>query len=527
MMQVNYNPDILTCLASLSNDEVFTPPKIVNEMLNLLPKEIWSDKNAKFLDPVSKTGVFLREIAKRLNKGLEKKIPNKQKRINHIFGNQLYAIAITELTSLISRRSAYCSKNSKGKYSVCTDFKKPEGNIRFFNTEHTWNNGRCIYCGASEEIWKEKRDKELEAHAYEFIHTLNPEEIFKMKFDVIVGNPPYQMSDGGGGQGSSAIPLYNKFVEQAKKLNPRFLTMIIPSRWFVGGKGLDEFRESMIKDKRLRVIHDFLNASDCFPGIAIKGGVCYFLWDRDNPGECEIITYENAEIVSRMKRPLVEENTNIFIRFNEAIPIYKKVRKFKEKSFMNFVSSRKPFGFSSDFRDFLPRGDKDSIKMYGNKIVGYLTKRAKISQNNDWVKKWKIFISFGYGAGDGYPHQIINKPFIGEPNTCSTETYLVIGPFNNEKTTKNVLSYMTTKFFRFMVMLKKNTQNGTRHVYEFVPMQDFSKPWTDEELYKKYSLTKEEIEFIEKMIRPMDLNNNSNDEELEYSEGEENGSKDE
>ena len=525
MMMINYNPDILTCLASLSNDEVFTPPKIVNEMLDLLPQEIWSDKNIKFLDPVSKTGVFLREIAKRLNKGLEKKIPNKQKRINHIFKNQLYAIAITELTSLISRRSVYCSKNAKGKYSVCTDFKNPEGNVKFYNIKHIWRNGRCIYCGASEEVYS--RGDELESHAYEFIHTLKPEEIFKMKFDVIIGNPPYQLSDGGGGQGSSAIPLYNKFVEQAKKLNPRFLTMIIPSRWFVGGKGLDEFRESMINDKRLRILHDFLNASDCFPGIAIKGGVCYFLWDRDNPEECEIITYENGEIISKMKRPLVEENTNIFIRFNEAIPIYKKVRKLKEKSFINFVSSRKPFGFSSNFRDFFPNGDKDSIKMYGNKVIGYLTKKAKIPQNIGWIKKWKIFISFGYGAGEGYPHQIINKPFIGEPNTCSTETYLVIGPFENEKTAKNVLSYMCTKFFRFMVMLKKNTQNGTRQVYEFVPMQDFSKSWTDEELYKKYNLTKKEIDFIEKMIRPMDLNKDSDEEELDYSEGDEDGSENE
>lgn len=497
MNKVDYNPDILTCLSSLSNDEVFTPPKIVNQMLDLLPAKLWSDKNAKFLDPVSKTGIFLREIAKRLLQGLEKEIPDKQKRVNHILNNQLYGIAITELTSLISRRSVYCSKNANGKYSICAECKTGEGNIRFKNIQHTWKDGRCLYCGANKEVYN--RSNELEAHAYEFIHTNNPEGVFNMKFDVIIGNPPYQLSDGGFAR--SASPIYHKFVQQAKKLNPRFLTMIIPARWYSGGKGLDDFREEMLHDERIREIHDFPDATDVFPRVQIKGGICYFRWDRDSKGLCKVSSYAHGKLTSSMERPLLDFGADSFIRFNEAISIVKKIKKVGEPSMKEIVSISKPFGLRTNFIG-KTKPNKNAIKLYQNGGIGYVDK-TEITTGTEVISKYKVFIPPLGSGSDSFPHPILGKPFLAEPNTACTETYIYIGTFDNPTEALNLISYIMTKFFRFLVLLNKPAQHATKKVYYFVPQQDFSKPWTDIELYKKYKLTPDEINFIESMIRPM------------------------
>ena len=492
-----YNPDVLSCLANLSSDEVFTPPALANQMLDLLPVELWSNPNAKFLDPFCKTGVFLREIAKRLMVGLQEVYPKLDDRANHVFKNQLYGIAITDLTGMLSRRSVYCSKQANSKYSVCSLFYDEQGNIVYQSMKHTWENGKCKYCGASQEVYD--RDDDLETYAYQFIHTTNPEKIFNMQFDVIIGNPPYQLDDSGNG--ASAKPLYHLFVNQAKKLNPRYLVMIIPARWYAGGKGLDDFRNSMLSDDRIRKIHDFNNASDCFPSVEIKGGVCYFLWDRENTGLCEVSTHNGNKIVSVMERKLREKDCDIFIRHNSGISILHKVISKSESSFSNIVSPRKPFGLATNFKNFSETEFSGSIKIYANQKQGYVNRRY-IERNFNWIDSYKLFIPEAIGSGDMTKDWL--KPIIVGKNVCCTETYLLIGPFKDMEITRNAYTYTQTKFFHFMLGLKKITQHTTNKVYSLIPLQDFSEPWTDEKLYKKYGLTEEETNFIESMIRPME-----------------------
>lgn len=492
-----YNPDVLSCLANLSNDEVFTPPDIVNKILDMLPQELFRDRNATFLDPACKSGVFLREIAKRLLVGLENEIPDLQERIEHIFHEQLFGIAITEMTSLLSRRSVYCSKYPHSKYSVAK-FDDAEGNIRFKKIKHVWRGEKCAFCGASKSEYD--RDEALETHAYEFIHTTKPEEIFKMKFDVIIGNPPYQLSDGGNK--ASAKPIYQHFVHQAQKLNPRFLSMIIPSRWFAGGKGLNEFRTEMMTDKRIRSITDYENANECFPGVDIAGGICYFLWDRDNEGQCKVTNIVNgSSFIS--ERELNE--FDILIRNSRSIPIIRKVESKKEPSMKHQVTSRKPFGLPTTER---PMKSGDIILHWQNGEGPY--ERKLISVGKEMIDKYKVITSYvGYdhagNPGKDGKRKVFTKIDVLPPKTICNETYLVIGSFDSQYEAENLISYMKTLFFRFLVSQFMFSHHITKETYSFVPVQDFSEPWTDEKLYAKYGITEEEQAFIESMIRPMDL----------------------
>jgi len=499
--RLSYNPDVLSCLANLSNDEVFTPPQLANQMLDMLPQELFQSPDTKFLDPCTKSGVFLREIAKRLIEGLADKIPDLQERIDHIMHRQLYGLSITRLTSLMSRRSLYCSKDASSNYSI-SHFDNKDGNIRFSEIQHSWQNGKCRYCGASQEVYD--RGNDLESHAYEFIHIDNPNTLYNnMTFDVIIGNPPYQLNVGVE-KDNYAVPIYHKFVLQAKKLSPRFLTMIIPARWYAGGRGLDDFRNEMLHDQKITRIIDYPNSTDCFPGVDLSGGVCIFLREANKEGNNVFVeSFKGNNIISQMQRPLLENGLDTFIRHNDAITILRKVQKFKEKTFDSIVGPQTPFGFVSSFRDFSESPFTNAIKYYTYGFTGYV-KIEQILKNKQWVTKHKVYISAAYGERGLYPYYFLGKPFYGEPNSCCSQTYLVIGPFENKIICKNVMTYIATKFFRCMVMLKKNAQHNMSYVFGCVPLQDFSKPWTDEELYKKYGLTDEEIQFIESMIRPME-----------------------
>ena len=522
------NPDVLTCIANLSNDEVFTPPELAGRMLDGVAEawghdhggaNLWADKTVRFLDPFTKSGVFLREITKRLNEGLAQQLPDLQERVNHILTQQVFGIGITQITSLLARRSVYCSKYANGAHSIANSFDNDSGNIWFERTEHTWANGKCTFCGASQATLD--RGDALETHAYAFIHTDNIKtrmaELFgdDMQFDVIIGNPPYQLTDGGFG--TSAAPIYQLFVEQAKTLEPRYLSMVIPARWFAGGKGLDEFREAMLSDNRLRSIADYLSAADVFPGVGLKGGVCYFLWNRDQAGLCDVSTHFKDWPVSMATRPLMENGANIFIRFNEGLSILKKVMALESdvadafvpsaaKKFDQLVSSLRPFGFRTFFRGRKQIREGD-VTVYQNGGTGYAA-RDEVETGLELIDKWKIYVGRaapGTGNRDTYPHRILSTPFIGEPGSICSETYLCICPFDTKAEAESALSYLTCRLTRLLILLHKPSQDTTRKVYTFVPTQAWTKRWTDEDLYAKYGISASEIEFIEKVVRPMDL----------------------
>ncbi len=502
LLQSAYNPDVLSCIANLSNDEVFTPPELANRIIDMLPQELFESPDTTFLDPCCKSGVFLREIAKRLIRGLEHQIPDLEERVEHIFSKQIYGIAITELTGLLSRRSVYCSKYPSSEFSAYQfSNDKPQGNIIYQRIQHTWKEGKCIYCGASQSEYD--RGSELEAHAYQFIHNLDVSKEFNMKFDVIIGNPPYQLSDGGNG--ASAKPLYHYFVEQSKKLNPRYLTMIIPSRWFAGGKGLDSFRNSMLSDKRISYIKDFVNAKDCFPGTSIGGGVCYFLWDKSYVGDCDFTTVLNG-LESQQKRLLDE--FPVFVRYNNAIDIIHKVQNNPGfKSLSSIILSRNPFGISSNVRG-KEESFSGSLRLYTSKGIFYVTSNI-VTQNIDYAKSYKVLISKVTCEHAGEPDKngqvkILSSLTALYPNDVCTDSYLIIGKLDSEEEANNLCSYLKTKFARFLLLQCISSINLSKDKFMFVPLQDFSKPWTDEELYAKYGLDDEEIAFIESMIRPME-----------------------
>jgi site-specific DNA-methyltransferase (adenine-specific) len=473
--------------------------------------DIWADKTVRFLDPFTKSGVFVREITSRLTRGLANEIPNLEERVNHILTKQVFGIAITHLTSLLARRSLYCSKEANGKHSIAKGFANRAGNIWFERVEHTWVEGKCEYCGASQTTLD--RGEGLETHAYAFIHTDDIQtrvaELFggDMQFDVIIGNPPYQMTGGGGGTNDS--PIYDLFVRQAMRLEPRFLSMVIPSRWMAGGRGLGEFRAEFLGDRRIRVLVDYENAKDVFPTVGIGGGICYFLWDRDNPGPCECVYHRNGMIVGPHSRALNE--FDVFVRDTRAVDILHKVVAAGGESFEQLVSGDTPFGLPTNFSDYSPDAapKRGQVRLYANvgttRVRGAMA-RGVINKNSHLIDAWKLFLPV---AGSGRERErsgvdlVLGPSIVGEPGSVCTQTYLVAGPLSSKTEAESVESYLQTRLVRFLISLRKPAQHVFRGMYRWVPVQQWDRTWTDAALYKKYRITKDEIAFIESMIRPM------------------------
>lgn len=515
------NPDVLTCIANLSNDEVFTPPEFANRMLDTLAEawasdhggaDLWADKNVRFLDPCTKSGVFLREITSRLTKGLAGEFPDIQERVDHILTKQVFGIGITHLTSMLARRSLYCSKHANGEHSVAKSFTTDAGNIWFKRTEHTWVNGRCSYCGAGRNTLD--RGDALESHAYAFIHAddiaARIAELFgdEMQFDVIVGNPPYQLGSDGG---TRDVPIYQRFVEQAKNLQPRYVTMVIPARWMASGLGLTEFRQTMLSDRRIRTLVDFPSATDVFPGVEVKAGVCYFLWDSAHNGDCSVTTVRGGMSVGPIARNLGEYD--VFVRDARAVEILHKVLSFKEPSINTILARDKEFGWTSNFDGFHERSRAGDVPLHYirrmKRGVGYIS-RADITKSVELIDKWKVLVPQAFNGGDGLPHQIVGKPLIASSPSVCTQSFLFFSA-GSQEAVRSIQSYYSTRFFRFLVSVRKITQHATHSTYAWVPMQTWDRTWTDHELYKKYGISAEEQEYIASQVRAMNLEDTEDD----------------
>ncbi len=533
------NPDVLNSIANLSNDEVFTPPEFANRVLDTLEKawsdgnngeNLWANPDLRFLDPFTKSGVFLREIASRLIKGLEPSIPHLQTRVDHILTKQIFGVATTNLTSLVARRSLYCSKKANGKHSITKKLKDEAGNIWFQPMSHTWKkgtireltmdtsgneveryvDGNCKYCGASKRDYE--REEGLELHAYGLIHNDDPRkwirEVFglDMQFDVIIGNPPYQLNDGGG-EGSGASPLYQKFVSAAKKLDPAFLAMVIPARWYTGGKGLDQFRKEMLEDRTLSELHDFPETDMVFPGVNIRGGICYFLLDRSHSGLPLITNHSSKSEPISERRPLALEGSDLVARYNKGISILEKVANKTTATYSSRVLSRNPFGITSNFAKFSKdRANKDDLILYrsrrsrGDDKIVYISD-THVAQNRQLIATTRLIVSKASPGGDEFPHAVLSEPIISQPGSVSTETYLVVDVLDDLATAENLKDYMRTRFFRFMLAMVKSTQNISKGSFQLVPVMPLDRKWDDDSLAEHFGLDESERLFVSEIVR--------------------------
>lgn len=511
------NPDVLTCIANLSNDEVFTPPEFAARMLDTLAEgwaaanggaNLWADSSVTFLDPCTKTGVFLREIAKRLIDGLADEIPDLRTRVDHILSRQLFGIGTSSLTALLARRSLYCSKWANGEHSVARGFDDEDGNVWFERLEHDWHGNKCRFCGAPRASLD--RGDHSESYAYPFIHTDDPQarltQMFgaDMQFDVIIGNPPYQLASDGG---TRDVPIYQHFVEQAKKLQPRFLSMVIPSRWMAGGLGLTGFRQTMLGDRRIRELVDYPNAADIFSSVGINGGACYFLWDSTHDGLCNIASVRSGEPILTTCRALDE--FDVLVRDSRSLAILRKILARNETSINSILARDKEFGWTSNFDEFNDKPVEGDVPLYYirqvKRAVGYIS-RQKVAKSAHLIDRWKLLVP---AVGSGREREksgvdlVLGPSLVAPAPSVCTQSFLFFYADSKEEV-EIIQSYYTSRFFRFLVSLRKISQHATHSTYTWVPIQTWDRIWTDAVLYEKYGITADEQAYIESMIRPME-----------------------
>lgn len=487
-LQGGHEEDIFDYIPPQRTNQIFTPRRVVEMMVDTLAEQdptIFTKRDVKFIDLYTKSGLYLTEIAKRLFEGLRAEIPDDEARLRWILENQVYGCAPSNIIYNIVRNYVYSDYPGVDR-----------GNLLELDLSEAAKAG---------EVKKNLAEKFGE----------------DMKFDVIIGNPPYQESDGG--HGASAVPVYHYFIREAINLDPRYVSMITPSRWFTGGRGLGSFREEMLNDTRIRILHDYDDASVLFPGVEIKGGVNYFLWNRDSKGKCEVNSHLAEGSVKTSDRYLLREGLDVFIRDNRQLLILQKVECKEEPQFYEIMSANDPFGYDvRQENSFVRVKPTYQLNPFEGSLVflyygwreqgqGYI-ERSSVKKGFEYIDAYKIFIPRAWGTGNTSSDKL--NAFIGDPGTVSTETYSVIGPFKTRREAENVLAYIATKFFHFLVSMVKITQAAAKHVYKYVPMQDFSSTsdidWSkpsadiDQQLYKKYGLNEEEIAFIESMIRPME-----------------------
>jgi site-specific DNA-methyltransferase (adenine-specific) len=494
-------PDILDCLAQLSNSQVPTPPKIARAMLDLLPAEVWTDPDLRWIDPFTKSGVFLREVASRLLDGLAEAEPDLGRRREHIFREMLFGCAITQITGIIARRTLYYSREADGERSVVA-FDRDHGNVPFVAAEHTFEEDRsCVVCGAPASL---ERGEGRENYAYAFIHGVYPtKEMETMKFDVIVGNPPYQVDSDGN---TRTMPIYQHFVRRAIEMDPKYLLMITPSRWFAAGLGLSEFRSQMLADRRMRELVDFRVERDAFPGVNINGGVSYFLWDRDHDGPCSVTHIAPGGTASGPEKRYLDE-FDLLVRQNEAVAILRKVRALDEKTFECQVSARKPFDLDTDYRGLerKPRG-ADALVLHEARRLSW-ARRTDIVKNVAWADLWKVLVPAASDGNESFPLPIWDMatgPYVASPGHVCNGSYLVVAPGPTQTRAVRTAIYLRTRFVRFLVSLRKITQHNIADRFAFVPDLPMNQVWTDAKLYERYGLTPNDVAFIESQIKEMD-----------------------